>query len=221
MITHEGVLDFRGRKDKQVKVRGNRIELGEIERKLVEVEEVKDNVVMVIENSRGISYICAYVIPTNNQSLEASELKAQLKQSLPSYMIPDYFTFMDEFPLTQNGKLDRKALPVPQSLGLSRREYVKPRNATEKQLINMLEEVLDLDTVSVLDNFFELGGNSLKAISLSARIDRNWKVGLSMKDIFTHPTAEGLAEQLILKNQIQEETDEQADEDKSENKIII
>ncbi|PHM30481.1 non-ribosomal peptide synthetase [Xenorhabdus innexi] len=187
----DGNIEFLGRNDFQVKIRGFRIELGEIERVLSSHPQVKQAVVIDHENS-GNKVLAAYLV--TESVLSDSILMEYLASRLPDYMLPASFTFMEAIPLTQNGKVDRRALPKP--VWLNRESYVAPRNAQEAQLCTLWQEVLGLERVGVEDNFFRIGGNSLSAIKLIAAIRRVLATEISLAQLFELKTITGLATQL-------------------------
>ncbi|PZE20567.1 non-ribosomal peptide synthetase [Paenibacillus xerothermodurans] len=179
-----GSIEFMGRIDQQVKVRGFRIELGEIEAQLMLIDDVEDAVVVVRQDAAGANYLCAYVAA--ERELSAQELRTALSQTLPAYMLPSYFVQVDRMPLTANGKVDRKALPE-QGADTSGEEYAAPRNEGERILCEVWQDVLGVQRVGITDNFFSLGGDSIKAIQMAARLNKQgWK--LDMKDLFQNPT---------------------------------
>jgi amino acid adenylation domain-containing protein/non-ribosomal peptide synthase protein (TIGR01720 family) len=190
--TAEGLIEFQGRIDTQVKVRGYRIELGEIEAALGEHAAVRETVVLAREDSPGDKRLVAYVVG----EASAVELKEHLAARLPSYMVPSAFVTLEALPLTPNGKVDRKALPAPEYVGA---EYVAPRTPTEHKLAQIWAEVLKRERVSVNDNFFELGGDSILSLQVIAKAKR---AGLQLrpKQIFEYQrlgelaaVAEGIA----------------------------
>ncbi len=190
----DGNIEFIGRKDDQVKIRGYRIELGEIEAALHQHTSIQECVVLAKENEKGDKQLVAYV--TSEQDLNTNELRTHLKGSLPDFMVPAYFVQLAAFPLTPNGKLDKKALPSPEGLGLnSGIEYVAPSTKTEKQVVNIWSEILKLEAekIGVHDDFFALGGHSLKATTVISQIAKQLNVKLSIKDIFEHTTIEGIS----------------------------
>ncbi len=166
-----GNLEFLGRIDNQVKVRGFRVEPGEIESAALEMEEVSDVAVVVVWDNLA----CYYV--SGDESLTAELLRERLRSLLPSYMVPSYFVELEELP-TANGKLDRKALPEPEIRSGSSAEYVAPRDEMEQVLAEIWEEVLGVEKVGIYDNFFDLGGHSLTAISCVAKIKK--KIGIDV-----------------------------------------
>ncbi|OEV13044.1 hypothetical protein AN220_29710, partial [Streptomyces nanshensis] len=156
-----GDLEFLGRIDDQVKVRGLRIELGEIESVLVGHAGVASAVVMVREDGPGGKYLTAYCVPASAGGvLDEADVLAWCRAGLPSYMVPGALVVLDALPLTPNGKVAKKQLPAPEVSG-SRGVYVAPRTGTEKAIARVWQEVLHLDQVGIHDNFFDLGGHSL------------------------------------------------------------
>ena len=184
----DGVLEFLGRRDQQVKVRGYRIELGEIEAALLSHPGVSQAAVLVREPAVGDKRLVAYV---TGAVPDASELRAYLKRSLPDYMIPHAFMMLESLPLTKNGKLDRTALPTPEGRQ-TKVEYVAPRTPVEAVLARIWSEVLGLSQVGVHDNFFELGGDSIQCIQIAARA-RSLGVQVTVRQIFDHQTVADLA----------------------------
>jgi acyl-CoA synthetase (AMP-forming)/AMP-acid ligase II/acyl carrier protein len=187
----DGMLDFVARMDGQVKVRGFRIELGEIEAVLRRHERVAGCVVLVREDAPGEQRLVAYVVG----SVEAAELRAHLRESLPEYMVPQAFVFLDALPLTSNGKLDRKALPAPEYAADADR-YVAPRTPVEEVLAEIWAEVLRLERVGVEESFFELGGHSLLATRVVSRVREVFSVELPLRALFEGPTVAELAERV-------------------------
>ncbi|WP_433414231.1 amino acid adenylation domain-containing protein [Microtetraspora malaysiensis] len=166
----DGNLEFLGRIDHQVKLRGLRIELGEIETTLRERDEVADAVVIVREDTPGDKRLVAYLTPAGEAEIDVTELRAALKQGLPDYMVPTAFVTLDALPLSPNGKLDRKALPAPQATRDASTELVEPETATERMLATIWTEVLGVERIGVHDDFFDSGGHSLLATQVVARI---------------------------------------------------
>ncbi|HEX5725518.1 MAG TPA: amino acid adenylation domain-containing protein, partial [Longimicrobiaceae bacterium] len=182
-----GHLEFLGRTDFQVKVRGFRIELGEIEAALLEHDGVRESAVLVREDA-GEKRVVAYVVG----DVEADALRVHVRQSLPEYMVPSAFVFLDALPLTPNGKLDRKALPAPE-LAPAEEKYVAPRTPVEEVLAGIWTEVLRLERVGANDNFFELGGHSLLATRVVSRVRELFGVELPLRALFEGPTVAELA----------------------------
>jgi amino acid adenylation domain-containing protein len=203
-----GNLEFLGRADNQVKIRGIRIETGEIENRLTKHEDIKEAVVLALQTPGGDKYLCAYVLvtPANagmtglpGMGLETG-IKAYLSQWLPGYMIPAYVVGLEKIPLTPNGKIDRSALPKP---GIKTGEsYTAPRDEVEEKLVKLWAEILgrgDLQTtglptaIGIDDNFFRLGGHSLKAAILAAALEKTFNVKVPLPEIFKRPIIRELA----------------------------
>ncbi|AZE60746.1 non-ribosomal peptide synthase/polyketide synthase [Pseudomonas synxantha] len=184
----DGVIEYRGRIDHQVKIRGLRIELGEIETRLMELDCVREAVVIAADGQ-----LVAYAVPT--QIREADELRSEIKQRLsehlPDYMVPAQLIFLDQLPLSPNGKLDRKALPKPDA-SLLQKAYVAPQSPLEQQIAAIWQDVLKLERVGLNDNFFELGGDSIISIQVVSRA-RQQGIAFTPKELFQHQTVQGLA----------------------------
>ncbi|CAI2767110.1 non ribosomal peptide synthetase [Flavobacterium collinsii] len=182
----DGNLEFIGRKDNQVKIRGYRIELGEIENVLSSVRGISQCCVLAKEDSNDTKRLVGYVVVEGK--LDRAALQEQLKLSLPEYMVPMIWVELAELPLTSNGKVDRKALPDPDSSDLSTKEYVAPRTETEHQLAQIWENLLGVEKVGVHDNFFELGGHSLLATRLVSMIRKGLSIEISIREVFEYAT---------------------------------
>jgi amino acid adenylation domain-containing protein len=200
----DGNIEFLGRIDKQVKIRGFRIELGEIEAALRQHPAVTETVVLArddvenpksaIENLKSDKRLVAYVVLNHVSSPTAGELRSFLKAKLPEYMVPSSFVFLDFFPLTLNGKIDRKALPAPdQRRPELEEQYVAPRTSGEEIIAGIWAEVLKLETVGVHDNFFALGGHSLLATQIIPKVLKMFQVELPVRSFFEAPTVARLA----------------------------
>jgi amino acid adenylation domain-containing protein len=189
----DGNIEFLDRIDFQVKIRGFRIELGEIEAVLSQHPNIQTVTAIVREDQPGNQNLAAYIV--SSQTLTNAEVREFLNHKLPEYMIPSAFVFLDAIPLTANGKIDRKALPVP-TLAFNP-SFVAPSNALELQLMQIWEEILHVSPIGVRDNFFDLGGHSLLAVSLMARIQQQFDKKLSLATLFQGATIEHLA-QIIL-----------------------
>ena len=183
----DGNIEFLGRIDFQVKIRGFRIELGEIESQLLNIENIKEAVILAKEDKSGEKYLCAYF--TAKETINISFIKDNLSKNMPLYMVPSYFMQIDRIPLTPNGKLDRKALPDPETSFY--REYIPPSNEMEKILAEVWEELLN-KKVGIHDSFFEIGGDSIKIILIAGRLQRR-QIKININDFFAHPTINKLA----------------------------
>jgi amino acid adenylation domain-containing protein len=190
----DGTLECLGRQDDQVKVRGYRIELGEIEACLARHPQVREAAVVAREERSGGKQLVAYVAAAAGETPSPERLRDFLKETLPDYMAPALFVFLEALPLTPNGKVDRKALPEPALP--SGADLVAPRTATEDMLAGAWAEVLGLARVGVHQGFFELGGHSLLAMQVVARVRRALGVELPLRALFDHPTVAKLAREI-------------------------
>ena len=192
----DGTLEVLGRIDHQVKLRGFRIELGEIEAVLAEHPAVTQAVVHCREDRPGDKRLVAYCTTsiTDGETPTPGQLREHLKTSLPDYMVPSAFVVLERFPLTPNGKVDRRALPVPdETAGDGEAVEIAPRTPEEEVLVDLCRQLLDRRRVDVRDDFFDLGGHSLLATRLLARIEQAFGVDLPLRTLFEAPTLEGLA----------------------------
>jgi len=189
----DGNIEFLGRIDHQIKLRGFRIELGEIEAQLADIATVEASLVLLREDTPGLKQLVAYVQVTEPHNFDAALAADLLGKELPDYMVPGAFVALREFPLTPNGKLDRKALPAP-DVQVQQSEYAAPRNDTEEQLAAMWAELLGVDKVGINDDFFALGGHSLVAMQVVSQIMQSMGVQLPLETLFDSPTIAGLAE---------------------------
>ena len=189
----DGNMEYLGRMDDQVKIRGFRIELGEIESVLQDHPLVAQAVVVAKADESGIKRLIGYVVP--EEGADRDELAEYLKERLPEYMVPVIF-MMEVFPLTANGKIDKKALPDVASSAL--REYAAPRDQREQQLAEIWERLLEIPQAGIYDNFFERGGHSLLVIRLIAAIRKEMQTELLVKDVFIRPTIHELAAYIRL-----------------------
>ena len=187
----DGRLDFLGRMDFQVKIRGFRIELGEIESIMRRHPMVAESVVMAREDTPGNQRLVGYIVPGEGAGPFADELREYLRLHLPEYMVPTAFVTLDAMPLSPNGKIDRKALPVPE--GGSGRDYIAPRNSTEELLGVMWCEKLSMERISVEDNLFELGAHSLLVTQIVSRIRKTFGVEPPLRLFFEYPTIAGMS----------------------------
>jgi tyrocidine synthetase III len=183
---NDGTIEFLGRLDFQVKVRGYRIELGEIESQLRQYLDIKDAVVTVGQGKTPS--LCAYVV--SEKKLDITGLRGYLAGILPAYMIPSYFVFLEQLPLTASGKLDRRSLPEPQAE--AGYDYIAPTDNIERQLSTVMQEVLEIERIGLGDNFFEMGGDSIKAIQVSSRLQSHG-LKLEIKDLLSNPKLKEMA----------------------------
>jgi amino acid adenylation domain-containing protein len=196
----DGNIEFLGRVDQQIKLRGFRIELGEIENALRQHPQIEDAVVIKREDTPNHSQIVAYfTIQKRYQTpsaprLNASDLRNFLRLSLPDYMLPTAFENLEKIPLSPNGKVNRKELPVPSYA--NQQQFVAPRSKIETDLVEIWKQILGLNTISVLDNFFLIGGHSLLATRLIWQIKESFQIDLPLRTIFDVPTIAGMAEQI-------------------------
>ncbi|MGG3806588.1 amino acid adenylation domain-containing protein [Metabacillus fastidiosus] len=187
----DGNIEFLGRADDQVKVRGFRIETGEIETQLLNNQHIKQALVIARKDDKGLTYLCAYI--TAKLDLTTRQLREYLSANLPDYMIPTYFVQLETFPLTPNGKVDRKALPLVNEDNISNSvEFEAPRNPVEENLAAIWEDVLGVKNIGIDDSFFEVGGDSIKALQIVSKLS---KVGLKLKikDLFANPKIKNLS----------------------------
>lgn len=189
----DGNLEFVGRIDEQVKLRGFRIEVGEIETVLNQHPAVRETVVMVREDEESDRRLVAYIVPKIEQQLTSSNLRSFLKTKLPNYMIPATFVVLETLPLTPNGKIDRRALPPPDVAKIELPDNQVPQTSIEAELVQLWTELLG-QQVGINDNFFDLGGHSLLATQLVSRIRDRCGVQVPLRTLFETPTVIGLAQ---------------------------
>jgi amino acid adenylation domain-containing protein len=192
----DGTIEYLGRMDHQVKVRGYRIELGEIESVLAEHESVKQAVVVAREDTPGDQRIVGYVILKSDADADPGALRAHVSAKLPEYMVPSSFLFMESYPLTPNGKVDRRALPAPERSADKSIHYIAPRTETEEALASIWREVLKTEQVGLNDNFFDLGGHSLLVVQLQSRIRKRFNRQVTLVELFQKPTVGAMVELL-------------------------
>jgi amino acid adenylation domain len=192
---HAGALEFLGRADRQLKVRGFRVEPQEIETALCNVEGVSQSAVLAWQDGVESKQLVAYVVPTAGTVLIPASISHELRMRLPAHLVPSDFIFLNALPLNANGKLDRAALPRPRR-PVSLNFHRPPRTAIEEMLCEMFAEVLEVERVSTDDNFFEMGGHSLLATRLVSRIRTMLGKELPLRAIFEFPSVEALAAQL-------------------------
>ncbi|MFW6087780.1 MAG: phosphopantetheine-binding protein, partial [Myxococcota bacterium] len=193
----DGVLEFLGRTDHQVKIRGHRIETGEIEARLVSHPAVAEAIVLVREDSPDDRRLVAYCMPRSERSLDVDELRERLRTTLPEVMVPSHFVPVSTWPLTPNGKVDRRSLPAPGPEGSNVRvAHVAPESEAEEALATIWKRLLGLSRVGTHDNFFDLGGHSLLAVQVHREIRDALGCAISITDIFRFPTIASLADYL-------------------------
>jgi nonribosomal peptide synthetase DhbF len=199
----DGAIMYVGRADNQIKIRGFRVELGEIESSIRQCFKSLSQVIVIDQRINQDQTLVCYVVPDENGIIpELLELHNQLSLTMPSYMLPSYIISLEAVPLTANGKLDRKALPLPSAeLNISQFEYVAPESSQETYLCHLFEELTGKQPVSVLDSFFAIGGHSLLAMRLIASVKDSLGVLIPLKTLFDFPSVRALAPHLVLKNQ--------------------
>jgi len=207
----DGNIEYLGRSDHQVKLRGLRIELGEIEAQLLSIDGIEQCVV-IKQSVRHEEQLVAYYVADNaledeenaalHPSLSDQAIREQLKDKLPAYMLPFCFIALDKLPLSANGKLDRKQLPKAENLLVSEQSYQAPENETEQIIVDMFAEVLQIsgDNIGIHDNFFHLGGHSLLATKLASRIRSQFDCDLELKEVFDHSSPYALSLRIIEKS---------------------
>jgi acyl carrier protein len=206
-----GELEFIGRVDNQVKIRGFRIELGEIEQRLQGIEGMQSAAVNIYQNDSGAQQLVAYVVQDRDLTADAEDetqvigrkqklihqYRDQLASSLPEYAVPLIYLFLDQMPLSNNGKLNRGALPAPVESDLIKSRYVAPRNSVEQKLCELWQTVLQLEQVGIEDDFFLLGGHSLLATRLVNLIREALGIELSLSMLFEYTTISDFCAQII------------------------
>jgi natural product biosynthesis luciferase-like monooxygenase protein len=193
----DGTIDFLGRMDHQVKIRGYRIELGEIETRLAAMAGIREAVVIAREDTPGDLRLVAYLIGTSGPIADAT-LRSGLGESLPEFMVPSAFVFLDHYPQTPNGKIDRKALPAPSELRpVASEGYQAPEGELEQTIAGVWKEVLYLEQVGIDDNFFDLGGHSLLVVQAHRKLRDLCPKPLSLTDLYRFPTIRGLSGHLL------------------------
>jgi amino acid adenylation domain-containing protein len=212
----DGTIEFLGRMDNQVKIRGHRIEPGEIEAALNAMEGIRGAAVTVMDRA-GEKQLVAYYLP--DPGLKTADIRRYLAQRLPAHMLPASYVALESLPMTPNGKLDRKALPEPGPEITE--DYTPPAGPVEGRLTEIWADILKLDkgTISVTQPFFELGGHSLKATILAGKIERTFQVSISVKDLFERSTIRQLAELIVINVWLNKGTPETEGQEKME--VII
>jgi hypothetical protein len=211
----DGTLEFLGRADTQVKVRGYRIELGEIESVLLGHDGVREAVVVALDDASASKRLVSYVVAEADVHMDnatfVAALRERLQEQLPGYMVPSALMVLERLPLTANGKVDRKALPIPGAS--SQVTYAPPEGLTEELLAQLWQELLGVERVSRYDNFFELGGHSLLVTQLRTRIRTSFQTELPIQDLFHKRT---LQEQAVVIESLRKATAHRAKVQSSE-----
>jgi acyl carrier protein len=188
------VLDFLGRIDHQVKLRGHRIELGEIEAALMQHSSVRQAVVVLRPDGGGDPQLAAYVVPAAAEAPVAATLRDFLRQKLPDYMVPAVYVSLAELPLTPNGKVDRKQLPAPEGgRAPARTGFVAPQAGAEQAIAAIWKDILKTDPIGVDDNFFDFGGHSLQVVQVQNRLREALGIDVPVLKLFQFPTVRTLA----------------------------
>jgi amino acid adenylation domain-containing protein len=202
----DGNIEFHGRADHQIKIRGYRIEPFEIEKRLIDHDLITDAVVVGIENINGIKSLCAYYVTKSDISI--ADIRSYLSDKLPSYMLPSYFTQLEQIPLLPNNKIDRLSLPKPNqdlSLGV---EYFAPRDDIEKRLEEICREIVNTQKVGIETNIFDIGINSLTTITMHRKIEHFYPGKIKIPDFIQHPTISSLASLIKKRDSSQRKTSE-------------
>ncbi|MGA9771257.1 MAG: amino acid adenylation domain-containing protein [Blastocatellia bacterium] len=192
-----GEIEYEGREDEQVKIRGNRVEIGEIEVAIREFQGVKDAVVLARSDKREAKRLDAFIVVEKGERIAERELKRYLRERLPDYMVPAVIAEIDQLPLSMNGKVDRKRLVEMGSKSVIEEEdHLEPVSKNETEMAGIWREVLDRDRVGIYDNFFDLGGHSLLATQIASRVRHSFEVEIAVRSIFESPTIAELLEQI-------------------------
>jgi non-ribosomal peptide synthetase component F len=206
----QGEIEYVGRADNQVKVRGYRIELGEVEAALLSSEQVREAVVVAVEDEEGTKRLVAYVVNGMGPAASQAELRQHLEERLPKHMVPAVFVWLESLPLTPSGKVDRRALLAPEPARVELSDiFAPPETQTEEKLAAIWEEVLKVERIGIHDNFFDLGGHSLLATQVISRVRKSFQVEVELRSLFESPTVFGLA--LVVAQSQDEQTGRLAD----------
>eukprot|EP00833_Pecoramyces_ruminatium_P001157 jgi/Orpsp1_1/1175189/evm.model.c7180000052945.1 len=209
--TSEGEIEYLGRIDFQVKINGQRVELGEIENKVLEIPEIKQCVVIDKNKENGEKYlICYYITRKEDQNIISNKnIREYLQQKLPRYMVPNYYIKLDEIPLSSTGKLNRRGLPEPKKEDFITEAYIAPETNIEKFICKIYSDIFNipLNEIGIKQDFYELGGDSLNAIRISSRIEKELKIKIYLKDIMNHSIISDLSK--YIESIINDETNEE------------
>jgi amino acid adenylation domain-containing protein len=201
-LNEKGEMEYLGRTDHQVKIRGNRVELAEVERQMLRLDRVDEAVVTAHESETGNRYLAAYLKIIPGGELTVSVFREALLARVPEYMVPSYFIPLETFPLTATGKVDRARLPLPggsrPGLGAA---YAAPETSAARKIATVWQDILKVDRVGIHDNFFEVGGNSLNIIKVKSRLQQALEREIQVADLFEYPTIEALTQYLGLERQ--------------------
>ncbi len=193
----DGNIEFMGRLDNQVKVRGFRVEIGDIEDAMSACESIRQAAVTTWKGPDGFDVLVGYLVAETEHRPGVDEIKATLGESLPGYMVPGMLMYLDELPLTPNRKVDRRALPSPDLVReQAQKEFIAPQTEQEIALADIWKEVLKVETIGIRDNFFDLGGHSLQIVEILSKLKRRFEIEMSVVDLFQYVTIEALAEYL-------------------------
>ncbi|SFB07654.1 non-ribosomal peptide synthetase [Clostridium frigidicarnis] len=198
----DGNVEFIGRKDLQVKIRGFRIELSEIEYQLLKIKEVKEVAVKDFTNKEGMKYICAYLVSEGN--IDIDSIRNALANELPDYMIPSYFVKLYKLTCKANGKIDKQALPDPLECASIGVEYVAPTDEIEEKLVAIWSALIHINKIGINDPFFDMGGNSIMLVNMHSMIEKEFKVNITIADLFSYPTIRQLGD--FIRNNIKGES---------------
>eukprot|EP00833_Pecoramyces_ruminatium_P001162 jgi/Orpsp1_1/1175194/evm.model.c7180000052964.1 len=194
--TEKGEIEFLGRIDFQVKINGQRLELSEIESVMKEIKEIEQAIIIDKKKENGEKYLVGYYINATGTKIDTQNIKDYLKRKLPMYMVPNYYMKIEEIPLLSNGKLDHKGLPEPNKKDIIIEKYIAPVNKIEQKICKIYSEVLNYqeNEIGRMGDFFEYGGDSLNAIRISSRIEKELNIRINIKDIMEHPLVYELGE---------------------------
>jgi len=190
----DGNIELLGRIDDQVKIRGYRIELGEVESNLKAIEGVCDSCVLLKEDKTGDKKLVAYIVPSTGIELTPNTLKSEMKKRVPDSMVPSAYVVLGQFLRTANGKVNKRALPLPDDSCYESNDYVEPKNSIERQLKGIWQAVLPLENISTNSDFFELGGHSLHVTRVASKVRAEMGVDLSIRTLFEATTISALAD---------------------------
>lgn len=187
-ILRSGEIEYIGRKDEQIKIRGHRIEIPEIEISLKSLSYINDAIVLATQDSQSDYELVAYIILDKNVNISINEIRLEISKLLPSYMVPTYFIFINEFPTNSNGKLDITKLPKINEQQLTSENCALCRNEIDEKIKSIWEEILERSDFGISDNFFNLGGHSLKATRVLSKINEEFEIKIDLKSLFIDPT---------------------------------